>query len=413
MFKALNGEKKIVPVVMFHSIGMENSSWVFSHVSEPVKYFEQKVASLKKFGYNFIFWNELYLYMQGEKKLKLPAVMLTFDDGYLDNWVHVFPILKKYGAKATIFVNPDFVDPSDTVRPNMEDLHKSCMGTEEFQVAGFLNWPEMRFMEKSGIVDIQSHAKTHTWYFSEPELEGFHRPGCKKYPWMAWNRKPDQKPFYLNNDQSTVMASGTPVYKYEKDRVCRRYFPPKEIEEKITEHVKNSGGDSFFNKTGWEVELKSLHENLFKKYKASQYYETHDQYKKRVLKELVESKLILEENLNKKISFICWPGGGYNNDVLHLAQKAGYISWTLSSIDLPDFKNISRSDPKHIKRIPSGSIQKIMGIKLGYINGVEFLDNIRRHQGAVFYKWSGRVRKILKFIYLFKKGGKNKKYIQI
>ena len=398
MFKILTGDKKIIPVVMFHSIGMENSNWIFSHVSEPVKYFEQKIAALKKFGFNFIFWNELYDYIKGEKNLRLPAVMLTFDDGYLDNWVYAFPVLKKYGAKATIFVNPDFVDSSDTLRLNMEDIEKGSAKKEDLKVAGFLNWAEMRFMEKSGLIDIQSHSKTHTWYFSEPELVGFHKPGCRKYPWMAWNMRPEQKSYYLNNDQSTIIASGTPVYKYEKALVCRRYFPPKEIEKKITDYVKNGGGDSFFNKTGWEKELKSLHKALYEKYIKNQYYETLAQYKKRILEELVESKLILEKNLNKKVQYICWPGGGYNAEVLCMAQKAGYISWTLSSKDLSEIKNIPGSDPKQIKRVPSGSKQFFRGQFIGYSTGFEFVFSLKRHQNSLIYKWLGRYKKILRWI---------------
>ena len=36
--------------------------------------------------------------------------MLTLDDGYLDNWVFVLPLLRRYGMRATVFVSSEFID---------------------------------------------------------------------------------------------------------------------------------------------------------------------------------------------------------------------------------------------------------------------------------------------------------------
>ena len=63
------------------------------------------------------------------------------------------------------------------------------------------------------------------------------------------------------------------------------------------------------------------------------YFESNDDYKKKVFVELSRSKQILEKELNKEIHFICWPGGAYNQDVIALAKKVGYHAWTLSSSD--------------------------------------------------------------------------------
>jgi len=46
--------------------------------------------------------------------------------------------------------------------------------------------------------------------------------------------------------------------------------------------------------------------------------------KERYWYELAESKRLLEEKLNKKVEFLCWPGGGYNELSIQLSIKAGY-----------------------------------------------------------------------------------------
>ncbi len=396
--KKILGDTAIIPAIMFHSIGLENTNWIFKHISEPIKVFEQKIRYLKKGGFNFIFWNELYDYMSEKVDLKLPAVMLTFDDGYLDCWTYVFPILKKYDAKATIFVSPEFVDPKEDVRLNLEDLSHRKMADEQLMSSGFLNWEEMRLMEESGLFDIQSHALTHTWYFSEPTLIDFYNPGSNSYPWMAWNKKPEHKPFYIGHDQSDSVPLGTPIYKHEKALTCRRYYPPEQVARELVLYVKKNGGKSYLKNTYWFEDLKKRHESLMRIYKGDQHYETENEYKQRVFYELHNSKTILEKKLEKKINFIAWPGGGYNEEVLSLARKAGYKAWVLGSKDQPSFRNLPGEYPRQIKRVPSGGLQFFRNTKLGYTTGREFLYGLKRHQGSLLYSYYGKLIKIFRFI---------------
>ena len=279
--------------------------------------------------------------------------MLTFDDGYLDNWVYVFPILRKHGAKATIFVNPEFVDPGNEPRLNIDELEYENAEKTDFQDTGFLNWPEMRLMEESGLVDIQSHALTHTWYFSGPNLIDFYQPDGKKYPWMEWNRQPKLKPFYMQSDQQTTVPWGTPIYEHRKSLTCRRYFPPEEVSNAVAEFVLQNGGENFFKHSGWSKRLRGYHADLFEKYGKKSSFESNEAYESRIYKELIDSKEIIERELCKTVDYICWPGGGYSDKVLKLAKKAGYKAWTLASNDKTSFRNRSGVAPSQIKRIGS------------------------------------------------------------
>ena len=382
---------EIIPVVMFHSVGLDTFDWVFSYISEPVKQFEEKIALLCRKGYRFVFWRELYDHMAGRKKIPKKSIMLTFDDGYLDNWVYVFPILKKYGAKGTIFVNPDFVPRKDSLRPNLDDVENGKISKEDLQIAGFLNWHEMRAMESSGLIDIQSHALTHTWHFSAPRVITFHCPDEMRYPWMAWNERPERKPYYLVENQSTFIPFGTPIYKYEKSLICRRFFPPVQVAQEISAFVSRNHGEQFFLEKEWRGRLQTLPTSLMGRFGDGGPFEKDDGYLRRIFFGLKHAKKSLEKQLQKQIDFICWPGGGYNETVLKVARELGYKSWTLASRNQSNFRNQQGVDPEQVKRVGSFSRYPEFGGGVGgYTGSRYFLSGIERYKHSFIHTWLGR-----------------------
>ncbi len=95
---------------------MEDTNWSFSNLSLPVNHFQELFKYFKKQKYKtFLLSDNPFNYNhEGNKN-----IVLTFDDGYLDNRVYLFPLLEKYDIKANIFINPEFIDPGRELRPNM------------------------------------------------------------------------------------------------------------------------------------------------------------------------------------------------------------------------------------------------------------------------------------------------------
>jgi peptidoglycan/xylan/chitin deacetylase (PgdA/CDA1 family) len=345
---------------MFHSVGLENHPWVWSYISEPEKSFEAKIAKLKRSGFTSIFWKDVYEYMAGRRKLPDNSILLTFDDGYLDNWVYVYPILKKYGMKGTIFVSPDFIDPTNEVRPNIEDVKIGRCSSDDLAVPGFLSWPEMREMESAGLVDIQSHAMTHTWYFSGANIVDFHRNyKTPPYPWLFWNARPDRKPFYLVEDQQEFVPWGYPILSHQKSLEVRRFFPDDAAVSEIITYIRNQGGLDFFERNGWREELLGRVIRRFKHGQLPGHYETEEERRSRIRDELVRSKSLIETNLDKQVDFICWPGGANDETVREVAREVGYKSWTLSSSSQLEKRNAPGADPSSIKRIGTSNRRAI------------------------------------------------------
>ncbi len=107
------------------------------------------------------------------------AVLITFDDGYLNNWVYAFPLLKKYGFKATIFLVTSWLHHGE-VRANTDlsaELpfcpdHHVCEALIAADCSDqvILRWQEAQAMQDSGLIEFHSHTHTHTrWDKIEPQ----------------------------------------------------------------------------------------------------------------------------------------------------------------------------------------------------------------------------------------------------
>jgi len=124
-----------VPVFMYHAVS--NNTWGIDELFVMPERMEEQLKYLSENGYDPIFFEDLYHIEDYDK-----PVILTFDDGYEDNYTELFPLLKKYNVKATIFI-----------------------------ITGYVNQPlyltdqQILEMADSGLVSIQSHT------FSHPDLD--------------------------------------------------------------------------------------------------------------------------------------------------------------------------------------------------------------------------------------------------
>jgi peptidoglycan/xylan/chitin deacetylase (PgdA/CDA1 family) len=334
-----------VPVLYYHSIGNHNKVVPWSFLSYPFELFEKQLNYLSKKGFKAISLYELFKYMKDGDPIPSKSVVITFDDGFLDNWVFAFPILKKYNMKATIYINPDFVDKRPIIRNTIQDVWQGKIKIEQLDWWGYLSWDEMKIMEESGIIDIQSHSLSHTWYFCSDEIIDFHHPGATYY-WLFWNEHPDEKPFWLKNYNDSRIEFGRPIYKHGKSLVVKKYFEDLNLRKTLVNYVKNNGNKDFFKQPNWKKLLFKEAQKFKRNNKLSDRFETDDEYINRIKIELGKSKQIIEANLNKKVRFLCWPGGGQNQKTFEVAYQVGYISTTKG-----EKPNKFGNDPSKISRL--------------------------------------------------------------
>jgi len=320
--------------------------------------------------------------------------VLTFDDGYLDNWVFAYPLLKKYGFKGTIFVNPEFVAPRNIVRKNLDDVWHNSEALENLEIKGFLSWEEIKIMEAEGVMDIQSHSMTHTWYFCKNEIVDFHYPGNNKYPWLFWNWSPRSKHCYLNENQEHFVPYGTPIYNYGRSLGIKRYFEDEDFAKYIVNFVKRQGND-FFKRQDCKSKLFEQINFYKSKKELRGRYETDEEQKRRFKYELIESKRILEDKLRKKINFLCWPGGAKTDLSIEMAHEASYLASTYSAYR-DGGQNIFSEDFYKIYRISSPNIQ-FKG-KIYYLGGLALIIQIFSFRGNIL---ADVIRKLIKLFNIF------------
>ena len=124
-----------VPVLNYHQVEQKNGNPLTLWPDQ----FEAQMAYLAEEGYTPITIDEMMDALENGAPLPEKPVIITFDDGYADNYEYAYPILKKYGFKATIFLIYDFTN----AYPN------------------YLTWEQIDEMKQSGLIRFESHTMTH------------------------------------------------------------------------------------------------------------------------------------------------------------------------------------------------------------------------------------------------------------
>jgi hypothetical protein len=315
--------------IYYHSIAFnKNPLWIKNFLTLEAHFFVDQLKLLKTLNFKSFFLQEYYQNLQGRIILPQKSIGIQFDDGYLDNWVFAFPLLQKFGLKATIFVSPEFVDNRNIEpRPNLYDYWNGKVSESELNKisAGFLNWEEMRLMEKSGVIDIQSHTMTHTKYPCGTKITGFHHPKADSV-YTICNLFPEQKPYYITNNKFySLIPYGTPLFEEGSSLVTKRHFYDDEIIERVVKFLQSKFKPEDYVFNTWYRGVASIIET-FKKSGRSvvKYIEKDEEYYDRLKYEISFSKEIVERELNKTVDFICWPHGENNQTCHNMAITGGY-----------------------------------------------------------------------------------------
>jgi peptidoglycan/xylan/chitin deacetylase (PgdA/CDA1 family) len=103
--------------------GDTDEGWRFNHSPEA---FEFQLMELQRRGYRFVSLNQLIDEIRATGNESKDSVVITFDDGWIDNYTFAFPILKKLQIPATFFIVTRGLRENrpDSTRMNLEQLRE-------------------------------------------------------------------------------------------------------------------------------------------------------------------------------------------------------------------------------------------------------------------------------------------------
>lgn len=127
--------KDSIPVLNYHQINDKDKNALTVESDQ----FDAQIKYLSENGYHAITPQEMIDAWKNGTALPDKPVIITFDDGYADNYKNAYPILKKYQQKAVIFVVSDYVN----VYPN------------------YLTWDNIAEMQENDLIDFESHTLSH------------------------------------------------------------------------------------------------------------------------------------------------------------------------------------------------------------------------------------------------------------
>ena len=290
LFFACSGQG--VPVWLFHQVNAGSNT-------KPEQ-LEAFFSYLSKQGYNTYTLKQIEAFRRANQKLPKKSLLLTFDDGYYDNYSIVFPLLKKYNLKAIFFVNTLFIkEQADRSALTIEksDVVNAALIGNYFQQKDassnqYFTWEEMREMEASGLVDIQCHSHRHGMVFSDTIFrnvvqEAFTSAGDKFV--YNGNAEAGFPLFKMRGELSargyTLDTAGSSLFKdfFQKNLIGK---PKKEI-------IKQAR--AFFTK-----DFETQHVKPY----------TEAEFKMRVVKDMSENITHIEQKLlDKKAIGFAWPYG--------------------------------------------------------------------------------------------------------
>ena len=136
-----------IPILLYHNFVTEvpeSDPDNFCYINTPQS-FEENIEVLLQSGYTPISMKDLDEANNGNLKLPQKPIIITFDDGYYSNYEYIYPILKKYQIKASIFI------VTDNIGKEIDNIR-------------YLSWDNCLEMQSSGLVEIFSHSKRHIFY---------------------------------------------------------------------------------------------------------------------------------------------------------------------------------------------------------------------------------------------------------
>lgn len=316
-----------LPVLMYHYISRYKGPIAVSPET-----FETHCRAMAEAGWRGVGLDEAEAFFLEGAPLPARSALITFDDGFLDNYVYAWPILKKYGHKGVVFAVTRRIGTDGAVRPTLEDLwsgkaaatdlppvdapmRRDALGFEQRHDL-FLSWEEARRMEASGVVAVAAHTATHHAIYSAPIF-----PERGEKPRVRMPRGHGNT-FYVVDGPTPW---GLPLFRERPALHSRAFLPSPSLLDAIRSLVPQEDeahAHAFFQNPA-NVERLMARIDAFSREELG-VMESDEARADRVRAELTECASTLARELGHPVRSLCWPWGRGSDVARTEARKLGF-----------------------------------------------------------------------------------------
>jgi len=258
-----------IPIIFYHEIG-SNDKDGSAKFSVSVEHFEKQIKWLTK-RFNIVTIDELIKHITGEIKLPGKVIAVTFDGGYVGNYQHAFPLLKKYNIPATIYI---ITDPVGGNLSNSLKLLYLTLLTQKDQFK------------------LTYNGKEHEFEIRTRDQKRLAKEIILKHMRLIDSKKQDNLLKQISQSLNVELSGLAQKLFLSWDQIYEMNNNPLiTIESHSLTHPRLT-----------EVALEEAR------------------------REIVESKVNIESKLGEKITSFCYPDGFFNEEIIDLVKEAGYSS---------------------------------------------------------------------------------------
>jgi peptidoglycan/xylan/chitin deacetylase (PgdA/CDA1 family) len=254
-----------VVIANYHRVTMIKDDWSCESLSPQA--FESQIEYFRQ-NFEILSLDQLSRHLRQDRSLPKKAVVVTFDDGYLDNYVYARPILRKYGVPATFFLTTGHIGGSrlfwwDKVGYAVEHTRKQWLELTEFG----------------------------TW-----ELPAYDRRKTRNRIVNAIRDLPEQRKNLAIEDLLRVAGVSIP------DALAKEVILSWEEVVEMSEEGIDFGAHTLTHPilTNMPLEQAKL--------------------------EIVQSKKDIETKIGRQVNFFSYPNGSLNSEIVDIVKQAGFVA---------------------------------------------------------------------------------------
>lgn len=224
-------QKPVLAVINYHRIGDPQATrydpGVFSATTEQ---FDEQIGYLKK-RYRVVGLQEAIAAVESRKATRQPLVLITFDDGYLDNWQNAFPVLRSHGVPAVFFLVSRFVGTGHVMW--WEEIAYVLRNTRKRRVQ--IHYPQSSLFdldqegERAALTRLLQIAAGPNNQDNERFLTGLEAACDSPRP------KPEDERCFLNWEEAAIMLRGGMEFgsHTHSHEILSRLSPERQYEELV------------------------------------------------------------------------------------------------------------------------------------------------------------------------------------